>query len=80
MRSLKAPSNRKAKSYFSTLSGDENGGLLSGKYRVTNQGIQSQDGTSRMDNPDMQQFAQNPGRANRVIGESYHLWRRTRSD
>jgi aryl-alcohol dehydrogenase-like predicted oxidoreductase len=45
------------------------GGLLSGKYRVTEQGIQSRDGTSRMDNPDMQQFAQNRERTNRVIDE-----------
>ena len=43
------------------------GGLLSGKYRVTEQGIQSEDGRSRMDNPDMQQFAQNRERTNRVI-------------
>ncbi len=43
------------------------GGLLSGKYRVTEQGIQSEDGQSRMDNPDMQQFAQNRERTNRVI-------------
>jgi aryl-alcohol dehydrogenase-like predicted oxidoreductase len=43
------------------------GGSLSGKYRVTEQGIQSPDGTSRMDNPDMQQYAQNPERPNRVI-------------
>jgi aryl-alcohol dehydrogenase-like predicted oxidoreductase len=42
-------------------------GLLSGKYRVTEQGIQSEDGKGRMDNPDMQQFAQNPQRTNRVI-------------
>jgi aryl-alcohol dehydrogenase-like predicted oxidoreductase len=42
-------------------------GLLSGKYRVTEQGIQSEDGKSRMDNPDMQQFAQNPERTNRVV-------------
>jgi aryl-alcohol dehydrogenase-like predicted oxidoreductase len=33
------------------------GGLLSGKYRVTEQGIQSEDGKSRMDDPDLQQFA-----------------------
>jgi aryl-alcohol dehydrogenase-like predicted oxidoreductase len=43
------------------------GGLLSGKYRVTEQGIQSEDGRSRMDNPDMQQFAQNRERTNRVV-------------
>src|SRR5260221_2441927 len=43
------------------------GGLLSGKYRVTEQGIQSEDGKSRMDNPDMQQFAQNRERTNRVV-------------
>jgi aryl-alcohol dehydrogenase-like predicted oxidoreductase len=42
-------------------------GLLSGKYRVTEQGIQSEDGKSRMDNPDMHQFVQNRDRANRVI-------------
>jgi aryl-alcohol dehydrogenase-like predicted oxidoreductase len=43
------------------------GGLLSGKYRVTEQGIQSDDGKGRMDNPDMQQFVQNRDRTNRVI-------------
>ncbi len=44
------------------------GGLLSGKYRVTEQGIQSDDGKSRMDNnPDMQQFAHNRERTNRVL-------------
>jgi aryl-alcohol dehydrogenase-like predicted oxidoreductase len=43
------------------------GGLLSGKYRVTEQGIQSEDGASRMDDPDMQQFAQNRERTNRVV-------------
>src|SRR5260370_30976132 len=43
------------------------GGLLSGKYRVTEQAIQSEEGKSRMDNPDMQQFAQNRERTNRVI-------------
>jgi aryl-alcohol dehydrogenase-like predicted oxidoreductase len=42
-------------------------GLLSGKYRVTEQGIQSEDGKSRMDEPDMQQFAQNRERTNRVV-------------
>jgi aryl-alcohol dehydrogenase-like predicted oxidoreductase len=46
------------------------GGLLSGKYRVAEQGIQSEDGKSRMDNPDMQQFAQNRERTNRVIDAS----------
>jgi aryl-alcohol dehydrogenase-like predicted oxidoreductase len=53
------------------------GGLLSGKYRVTEQGIQSQDGTSRMDNPDMQQFAQNPRRSNRVIDDLQAVARET---
>jgi aryl-alcohol dehydrogenase-like predicted oxidoreductase len=42
-------------------------GLLSGKYRVTEQGIQSDDGKGRMDNPDMHQFVQNRDRTNRVI-------------
>lgn len=43
------------------------GGLLSGKYRVTEQGIQSGDGKSRLDSPDMQQFVQRGERTNRVI-------------
>jgi aryl-alcohol dehydrogenase-like predicted oxidoreductase len=43
------------------------GGLLSGKYQVTEQAIQSEDGRSRMDIPDNQQFAQNRERTNRVI-------------
>jgi aryl-alcohol dehydrogenase-like predicted oxidoreductase len=43
------------------------GGLLSGKYRVTEHGIQSDDGKNRMDNPDMQQFAPNRDRTNRVV-------------
>src|SRR5262249_33261956 len=42
-------------------------GLLSGKYRVTPEGVQSQSGGGRMDNPDMQQFVQDPERTNRVI-------------
>jgi aryl-alcohol dehydrogenase-like predicted oxidoreductase len=42
-------------------------GLLSGKYRVTEQGIQSDYGKGRMDNPDMHQFVQNRDRTNRVI-------------
>jgi aryl-alcohol dehydrogenase-like predicted oxidoreductase len=43
------------------------GGILSGKYRVTESGVQSQDGKSRLDNPDMQQFMQNRERTNRVL-------------
>jgi aryl-alcohol dehydrogenase-like predicted oxidoreductase len=43
------------------------GGLLSGKYRVTKEGIKSENGKSRMDNLDMQQFAQNPDRTNRAV-------------
>src|SRR5439155_26650966 len=39
----------------------------SGKYRVTESGVQSQDGKSRLDNPDMQQFMQNRERTNRVL-------------
>jgi aryl-alcohol dehydrogenase-like predicted oxidoreductase len=42
-------------------------GLLSGKYRVTEQGVQSEDGKSRLDNPDMQQFVGDRTRVNRVI-------------
>jgi aryl-alcohol dehydrogenase-like predicted oxidoreductase len=42
-------------------------GLLSGKYHVTEAGVQSEDGKSRLDNPDMQQFVGNRGRVNRVI-------------
>jgi aryl-alcohol dehydrogenase-like predicted oxidoreductase len=42
------------------------GGMLSGKYRITENGVQSQDGKSRLDNPDMQQFMQNRERTNRV--------------
>jgi aryl-alcohol dehydrogenase-like predicted oxidoreductase len=42
-------------------------GLLSGKYRVTPEGVQSQSGGGRMDNPEMQQFVQDPERTNRVI-------------
>jgi aryl-alcohol dehydrogenase-like predicted oxidoreductase len=43
------------------------GGLLSGKYQVTDQGIQSIDGKSRLDHPDMQQFMQTRDRTSRVI-------------
>ena len=43
------------------------GGLLTGKYRVSESGVQSDDGKSRMDNPDMQQFMQNRERTTRVI-------------
>jgi aryl-alcohol dehydrogenase-like predicted oxidoreductase len=41
--------------------------LLSGKYRVTADGIQTQSGGGRLDNPDMQQFAQSYQRTNDVI-------------
>jgi aryl-alcohol dehydrogenase-like predicted oxidoreductase len=43
------------------------GGLLSGKYHVTADGIQTQTGGARLDNPDMQQFARNYQRTNDVI-------------
>jgi aryl-alcohol dehydrogenase-like predicted oxidoreductase len=43
------------------------GGLLTGKYRVSESGVKSGDGKSRMDNPDMQQFMQNRERTARVI-------------
>jgi aryl-alcohol dehydrogenase-like predicted oxidoreductase len=43
------------------------GGLLTGKYRIAESGVQSEDGKSRMDNPEMQQFMQNRERAARVI-------------
>jgi aryl-alcohol dehydrogenase-like predicted oxidoreductase len=43
------------------------GGLLSGKYRITKSGIQSEDGKGRLDNPDVQQFVQSGERTNRVI-------------
>ncbi len=42
-------------------------GLLSGKYRVTEEGVQSEDGHSRLDSPEMQQFVGNRERVNRVI-------------
>jgi aryl-alcohol dehydrogenase-like predicted oxidoreductase len=42
-------------------------GLLSGKYRITESGVQSEDNQGRMDNPDMQQFIGDRDRANRVI-------------
>jgi aryl-alcohol dehydrogenase-like predicted oxidoreductase len=42
-------------------------GLLSGKYRVTDTGVQSEDGKSRLDNSEMQQFIGNRERANRVV-------------
>jgi aryl-alcohol dehydrogenase-like predicted oxidoreductase len=43
-------------------------GLLTGKYRVTEQGVQSDDGKGRLDNnPDFQQFIQSGERTNRVI-------------
>ena len=43
------------------------GGLLTGKYRVSESGVQSDDGKSRMDNPEMQQFMQNRERTTRTI-------------
>ena len=43
-------------------------GLLSGKYRITETGIESEDGKSRLDNPDLQQFVHDRERTNRVIG------------
>ncbi|MBV9492010.1 MAG: aldo/keto reductase [Verrucomicrobia bacterium] len=42
-------------------------GLLSGKYRVSADGIQSESGGSRLDNPDLQQFLQERARTQRVI-------------
>ena len=35
-------------------------GLLSGKYRVTDTGVQSEEGKSRLDNSEMQQFIRQP--------------------
>jgi aryl-alcohol dehydrogenase-like predicted oxidoreductase len=43
------------------------GGFLSGKYQVTAEGIRSESGSSRMDNPDMQQFLQDKPRLESVI-------------
>jgi aryl-alcohol dehydrogenase-like predicted oxidoreductase len=43
------------------------GGLLTGKYRVSESGVQSDDGKSRMDDPEMQQFMQNRERTTHVI-------------
>ena len=43
------------------------GGLLSGKYRITESGVQSQDGQSRLDHPDLQQFVQNREMTNRIV-------------
>jgi aryl-alcohol dehydrogenase-like predicted oxidoreductase len=42
-------------------------GLLTGKYRISETGVQSEDGKSRMDNPEMQQFLHNRERTTRVI-------------
>ena len=42
-------------------------GLLTGKYRISESGVHSEDGKSRMDNPEMQQFMQNRERTTRVI-------------
>ena len=42
-------------------------GLLTGKYRISESGVHSEDGKSRMDNPEMQQFMQNRERTARVI-------------
>jgi aryl-alcohol dehydrogenase-like predicted oxidoreductase len=42
-------------------------GLLSGKYRITDTGVQSEGGQGRMDDPNMQQFIDDRARANRVI-------------
>jgi aryl-alcohol dehydrogenase-like predicted oxidoreductase len=42
-------------------------GLLTGKYRISESGVQSEDGKSRMDNPELQQFMQNRERTTRVI-------------
>ncbi len=42
-------------------------GLLSGKYTVTEDGVKSEDGKSRLDSEDMQQFVGNRDRVNRVI-------------
>jgi len=43
------------------------GGFLSGKYQVTAEGVRSESGSSRMDNPDMQQFLQDKPRLESVI-------------
>jgi len=43
------------------------GGFLSGKYQVTPEGVRSESGSSRMDNPDMQQFLQDKPRLESVI-------------
>ena len=42
-------------------------GLLTGKYRISESGVQSEDGKGRMDNPDLQQFMQDRERTSRVI-------------
>ena len=42
-------------------------GLLTGKYRIGESGVQSEDGKSRMDNPELQQFMQDRERTTRVI-------------
>ena len=43
------------------------GGFLSGKYQVTAEGIRSESGSSRMDNPDMQQFLRDKPRLESVV-------------
>jgi aryl-alcohol dehydrogenase-like predicted oxidoreductase len=43
------------------------GGFLSGKYQVTAEGVRSESGSNRMDNPDMQQFLQDKPRLEPVI-------------
>jgi aryl-alcohol dehydrogenase-like predicted oxidoreductase len=42
-------------------------GLLSGKYHITEAGVQSEGDPGRMDNPDLQQFIGDRVRASRVI-------------